>query len=382
MLEWLAPSRSLAEEELPCLLVARDGRVLETSAGARRIVGGVARETRLAELLNLAGPELEALLAARSRWTGECALVRADGRSVAVRLVAHAGNQDILLFLLVDLNALTDLQEELGSINSRLTNLNRERAKEAARMARALEDNERLTREILGRDRIKQQFYANMSHELRAPLNSIIGFTEDALDGLAGPLTPEMERFLTNVMASSRHLLHVATEMLDLSKLQSGRASLELEEVVPGEVLADLAVAMAPLIKRKQQTFTVPAGAELPPLRADRAKLYQVLLNLATNAHKYTPGGGHVAVTAEVAEGRLRLAVADTGVGISKEDLPLIFEEYRQVRAMPGVDRQGTGLGLAIARRLVELHGGAIRAESEPGKGSTFTVELPLGGPA
>jgi signal transduction histidine kinase len=239
----------------------------------------------------------------------------------------------------------------------------------AAELASA---NQRL--ELL--DRLKAKFYANMNHELRTPLNSIIGFAEDALDGLAGPLSEELAQYFTTIFRSGTRQLALITDVLDLAKLQAGRATLDLEAVGLAELVSEIRDALKPLFARKQQTFVVdiPEGALL---EADHQKAYQVLLNLVSNAHKYGPTGGTISVKA-AREGRWwRLSVHDNGPGVPPEELPRIFEEFHQVDRKHSPRQQGTGLGLAITRQLVELHGGVIRAESEPGRGATFTFTLP-----
>ena len=226
--------------------------------------------------------------------------------------------------------------------------------------------------------RLKDQFFANMSHELRTPLNAIIGFAEDALDGLAGELNPKQQRYVSNILSAGRHLLSVINEILDLAKLQSGKASLDLAPVALHEVVADLEDTLHPLVLRKKQTLETVEMRSLPPVRADRAKLYQILLNLASNAHKYTPEGGRITVSA-VREGEcVRVSVADTGVGIPPQALPHLFEEFRQIDGLRARREQSTGLGLAITKRLVELHGGTITVESVVDQGSTFTFTLPV----
>lgn len=419
MLEHVLSVTALAQEELPCFLVSRDGRVLETSDGARRMVGARTSPVHtVADLFNLTAGDRADMLATRVRWSGSCTLYREEHLNVDVRLVASPRGEDVLVFVTVDLDALTRFQEELGAMNSQLTNMNRERAKQAGRLARALtqieaqahelseqkeeisaqaeelqtqfeqlaDANDRLVEanaELEERERVKSAFYANLSHEVRAPLNSIMGFTEDALDGLAGPLTPTLEYYLTNVTNSSKHLLHIVTEMLDLAKLQSGRAALELESVDVCAVIQELEALMAPLVKRRQQTFAVTLADGLPALTADRAKLYQILLNLASNANKYTLEGGELSLAVRLEHGWMRFDVRDTGIGIAPTELPYLFEEFRQIhrqRRLPGV--QSTGLGLAIVKRLIDMHGGRIEVESTPDMGSTFSVWLPMGGRA
>lgn len=225
--------------------------------------------------------------------------------------------------------------------------------------------------------RLKTQFFANMSHELRTPLNAIIGFSEDALEGLGGALPSKLERFFTNILKAGQHLLKVINEILELAKANAGKATLDTEDVAVEGLFEELATTFEPLLARRKQVLELPCGGPLPRVAADRVKLYQVLLNLVSNAHKFTPAGGRIRLTARPEAGRMAIAVADNGVGIRPEHLAHLFDEFQQVQ-MPRTTQQGTGLGLAITRRLVELQGGRIWVESEAGAGSTFTFTVPL----
>ena len=196
--------------------------------------------------------------------------------------------------------------------------------------------------------------------------------------GLAGDLNPEQRRYLTYILHSSEHLLGVITDLLDLAKLQAGKVRLAPERFGIGEVLADIEAMMAPIMLKKGQTLRLELPASLPPVWADGTKTLQVLLNLVSNAHKYTPAAGHVVVAAREAGAMVEVAVVDDGVGIAPEDLPHLFEEFTRVakRGRPGP--KGTGLGLAISKGLVEAMGGQMKVESAPGTGSRFAFTLPL----
>ncbi len=228
-------------------------------------------------------------------------------------------------------------------------------------------------------DRLKSQFLANMSHELRTPLNAIIGFSELISDGLAGPTTPEQADYLNNINASGRHLLALINDILDLSKIQAGRMTLDRQRLTVTGLVAEVQAIIAPLTARKQQPFDVQIMPNLPPIEVDPLRLKQVLINLLGNASKFTPEGGQVTLRITRIESDLLLfSVSDTGRGIPPAAQDMIFEEFRQ--AQDAADREeGTGLGLAIARRLIELHGGRIWVESsgQPGLGATFYFTLP-----
>ncbi|MBU0705494.1 MAG: GAF domain-containing protein [Chloroflexi bacterium] len=231
-------------------------------------------------------------------------------------------------------------------------------------------------------DRLKDQFLANMSHELRTPLNSIIGFSEVLMDGLVGELTPEQKDCVNDIHFSGEHLLTLINDILDLSKIEAGRMTLALTAVDVPKLLAGVEATIAPLIKKKSQTLRVEWADGLPILIADLFRIKQVLLNLISNANKFTPLEGHITLSCRLAGPTTMLfSVTDTGIGIKPEDQEIIFEEFRQVDGSASREMSGTGLGLAISKRLIEMHGGHIWVESEYGRGTTFSFLLPLNGP-
>ncbi len=237
------------------------------------------------------------------------------------------------------------------------------------------EVNKRL--EVAGRH--KSQFLASMSHELRTPMNAIIGFSEILLDESVRELTLEERReFLGNILSSGRHLLRLINDILDLSKVEAGRMEFRPEEFSIAEVINAVLNTIKPLAARKQIGVEVAIDPALTTLVADQGKVKQILYNLLSNAIKFTPENGKVGVRASRGRGEARCAVWDTGIGIRPEDQARIFEEFHQVEATAARQYEGTGLGLTLAKKFVELHGGKIWVESEPGKGSTFTFTLPL----
>jgi signal transduction histidine kinase len=171
----------------------------------------------------------------------------------------------------------------------------------------------------------------------------------------------------------------VINDILDLAKLEAGKVRLELGPLRLGELCEEVEELLAPGLKRKQQSLVCAVPEDLPTVRGDRAKVFQILLNLLSNAHKYTSDGGRIEVSAAVDGPMIRVAVKDNGSGIPEDELPRLFEEFRQVRGRAG--QQGTGLGLTITRGLVELHGGTIEVQSVLGEGSTFSFTLPLDRP-
>ena len=223
----------------------------------------------------------------------------------------------------------------------------------------------------------KSEFLANMSHELRTPLNAIIGFSEVLLERMFGELNDKQDDYLKDIFSSGKHLLSLINDILDLSKIEAGRMELDLGDFDAAQALANAMV----LVRERAQTHGIGLSLEADPgigdIRADERKFKQILLNLLSNAVKFTPDGGKVMVRASLIEGGIEVAVSDTGVGISQEDQLVVFDEFRQVGRHYTNKHEGTGLGLALTKRFVELHGGTLRLESEPGVGSTFTFTLP-----
>ncbi len=244
-----------------------------------------------------------------------------------------------------------------------------------ARLFREIQDK---SRELEVANKHKSEFLTNMSHELRTPLNAIIGFSEVLLERLFGDLNEKQEDYLKDIHSSGRHLLTLINDILDLSKVEAGRMELEPSTF-------DLASAISnalTLVRERAQRHGIVLGQQVDPalgaITADERKFKQILLNLVSNAVKFTPDGGRIDVTARHEDNSAVVAVHDTGIGIAAEDRAAVFEEFRQVGRSYTNKQEGTGLGLALTKKFVELHGGRIWLDSEPGKGSTFTFTLPL----
>jgi GAF domain-containing protein/CheY-like chemotaxis protein len=250
---------------------------------------------------------------------------------------------------------------------------------ELQQRAEALEEANVRLREL---DRLKSDFLASTSHELRTPLNSIIGFSEVLVDGLLGKMSPEQYECVENILQSGEHLLALINDILDLSKIEAGRLTLEPTTFDVGTWLTGVQATITSLIEKKSQILKIELPDALPPLTADRFRIKQVLLNLLGNAVKFTPNGGDITLACRLADADTVLfSVTDTGVGIKPEDQEIIFEEFRQAGDMLAREAGGTGLGLTISKRLVEIHGGSIWVESEYGHGATFSFLLPVNGP-
>jgi GAF domain-containing protein/HAMP domain-containing protein len=223
----------------------------------------------------------------------------------------------------------------------------------------------------------KSEFLANMSHELRTPLNAIIGFSEVLLDRMFGDLNDKQDDYLKDILSSGRHLLMLINDILDLSKVEAGRMELEIAAFDVPTAIQNAITLVRERAQRHAIELRTGVDEALGEIEGDERKFKQILLNLLTNAVKFTPDGGRVEVSARRVGNFLEVAVSDTGIGIAKEDHEAVFEEFRQVGRHYTNKQEGTGLGLTLTRRFVELHGGRIRVDSEPGRGSTFTFTIP-----
>jgi len=226
--------------------------------------------------------------------------------------------------------------------------------------------------------RHKSEFLANMSHELRTPLNAIIGFSEVLTDRMFGELNDKQGEYLQDIHASGQHLLSLINDILDLSKIEAGRMELHVTDFDLPSVIETALVLVRERADRRGIALGHTIHDNVGTIRADERKVKQVLLNLLSNALKFTPEGGRIDIRAVMNDGMAEISVTDTGVGIAPEDQVVIFEEFRQVGT---ADKkvEGTGLGLALSRKFIELHDGRIWLTSALGAGSTFTFRLPLG---
>jgi signal transduction histidine kinase len=255
-------------------------------------------------------------------------------------------------------------------------------------LKKANEELKELAIELKHTTRVKSEFLANMSHELRTPLNAVIGFSEVLEDGLYGNLNDRQKTYAHYIYNAGKHLLRLINDILDLSKVEAGKMELDVSRF-PIRAVLDSSVVM---LKEKAMKHGIALGVAVEPeadihVEADERKIKQVVLNLLSNAVKFTPDGGRVTVRARMAavengsEQRrmLEVCIEDTGIGIKEEDLPKLFGEFTQLhQSVLTKEYEGTGLGLALTKRLVELHGGSIRVESEYGKGSRFYFTLPV----
>jgi signal transduction histidine kinase len=297
------------------------------------------------------------------------ALALALGYSISWSLVGPVQQMEARLDELAagDFSHQVDIpnRDELGALATDLNRMSQELGRTYGRLETA--------------NRHKSQFVASMSHELRTPLNAIIGFADVLQDQLFGPLNARQQRYVQHISGAGRHLLELINDILDLSKVEAGRMELELAPVALGELLEN-GVTM---VRERATHHGIELHLQVDPrvacVRADERKLKQIVFNLLSNAVKFTPDGGRVDISLQGGAGdTVQISVRDSGPGIAPEDQARIFEEFEQVGRGVLQAREGTGLGLAVAKQLVELHGGLIWVQSQPGEGSTFNFTLPI----
>jgi signal transduction histidine kinase len=227
-------------------------------------------------------------------------------------------------------------------------------------------------------NRAKSEFLANMSHELRTPLNAIIAFSEVIKDEVFGPVgTPRYIDYSHDIWSSGNHLLQIINDLLDLSKVEAGKQELHETMITLPRLMND----GLRLIRERASSAGIAINVEIqeaiPPVWADERLLKQILLNLLTNSIKFTPRGGRITVTALIRSGELEIAITDTGIGMSESEIEVALKPFGQVDSHMARQREGTGLGLPLVRSLVELHGGRLTLQSEPGVGTAVTATLP-----
>ena len=278
------------------------------------------------------------------------------------------------------LGALVIRRSEPGRFDERTVDLLQTFAGQSAlaiQNARLFQELAEKSQQLEAASRHKSEFLANMSHELRTPLNAILGYTELIVDGIYGDVPEKIREVLERVDKSGRHLLGLINDVLDLSKMEAGQLRLAVEDYSLREVVHTVLSSLEPLAAEKGLALGVELSPELPPGRGDERRLAQVLLNLVGNAIKFTEVGG-VTVRVGRRDNAFLVSVADTGPGIPAADRARIFDEFQQADSSSTKTKGGTGLGLSIARRIVELHGGRIWVEPEPGRGATFSLSLPI----
>lgn len=308
-----------------------------------------------------------------SRWVvigfavGSIALALILGYAISWSLVGPVKRMDTRLSEIAsgDFSRQVEVpnRDELGTLAANLNRMNDELGQ--------------LYQQLEAANRHKSQFLANVSHELRTPLNAIIGFTRMVLRKTEGQIPDLQRENLQKVLISSEHLLNLINGLLDLAKIEAGRMEIHAETFKLDEIIQVATSTVEPMLKDGRVRLVREIAPDVPPVTTDRDKLKQVILNLLSNAAKFTDQG-EIKISARQENGTLMLIVSDTGIGMKKEALDQIFEEFRQADRTTSGKYGGTGLGLAIVKKLVNLMGGEIGVESELGKGSKFTITMPI----
>jgi len=360
-----------------------EGRFISTNPAMAHILGYDSPEEALAaysDIQNQLHFHLQdrenflVLLGEKGRITGfETQIYRKDASmiwiSVSARIVRDAEGK--VLYYEGTVEDITERKKAEEALQRAYDELEVKMAERTAELAVAKERAE-------AADRLKSAFLASMSHELRTPLNSIIGFTGIILQELAGPLNDEQTKQLNMVRNSSRHLLDLINDVLDISKIEAGQLEITSEPFDMREAIEKVVRTVTPLAEKKGLALVAEVAPQVGQITSDRRRVEQILINLTNNAIKFTEEGV-VCVECEVNDSWLVTRVVDTGIGIKPEDVGKLFKAFQQVDTGLARVKEGTGLGLSICKKLLEMLGGEIWVESEWGVGSTFTFTLPSG---
>jgi PAS domain S-box-containing protein len=292
----------------------------------------------------------------------EYTLLRADGSEFPGELSTSilkdaAGNWIGHITIARDITERKRMEQEIQNMNEHLKLQNKELEKAS---------------------RAKSDFLARMSHELRTPLNVVMGFAELMLDQVPGEVNEEQRHCLDDILTSSRDLLGLINEVLDLSKVEAGKVKFRRRNIALPEVVKSVTSAMMAVLSQRKQSLDVDLDDGLPLVQADEARLRQVLFNLLSNASNFTPNRGKIRIETSGKDGWCQVSVSDNGIGIKEGDLKQIFDPFYQADSSMTREKKGTGLGLTLVKEIVEMHGGQIWVESKYGKGSRFTFTLPL----
>jgi signal transduction histidine kinase len=310
-----------------------------------------------------------------------------DGARAAllIKTIEKDGFHDLLLAPLTskegDLGCVCLLGQHAGSIDvDKLATLGPlcSQLAVAVRNIQFTDELRKMNDDLTHLDELKSDFLATMSHELRTPLTSIIGYSDMMLSGMTGEMNEKQTNFLESILKNGEALLNLINDILDLTKIEAGRLELNIEPVDLRAALLSVLPVVKPRAADKRIKISTFLPTDLPPVSADAAKFGQVLLNLLTNAIKYTHENGSVSVEARPKGDVVEIWVTDTGIGISQEDVDRVFQRFTQVDSSASRMQGGTGLGLTIVKELVELHGGEIRVQSKLGKGSSFIFTMPI----
>jgi signal transduction histidine kinase len=287
---------------------------------------------------------------------------RPNGHVIEVRRVALPGGGFVTSY--IDVTAARSREADLEEARARLEQQTQALIATATKLDAA--------------NSAKSRFLANMSHELRTPLNAVIGFSEVLRDAVLGPLSSKYREYARDIHASGTYLLRLINDVLDTSKIEVGQLELHEDDVELAEVARECERLLRDKARDGRVVLEMTLAPDLPLVRADRLRLKQIMLNLLSNAVKFTPPGGRVTLSVSpLSSGGIAMAVADTGIGMRPQEIPLALEPFQQLDNSLARRYEGTGLGLPLTKALVELHGGRLEIESAPGKGTTVHVSLP-----
>ena len=342
------------------------GHIISWNPGAQRLKGYLAHEI-IGKHFSTFYPEVDKR-AGKPEWELEVAMdtgrvedegwrIRKDGTRFWANVV------------------ITALRDDRGTLVG-FAKITRDLTERMEAQQRAIADARRLA-EVEGLSRAKSQFLASMSHELRTPLNAIGGYAELIEMGLGGSVTEQQREYLARIRGSQQHLLRIINDLLNYSRIESGKLTYEQEKVFFGAVIEAVATMVGPQARSKNITIETPPSRDDVVALADRLKVEQIVLNLVTNAVKFTPASGRVTIARTAGPHQVQLTVADTGPGIPPDRVDDIFEPFVQLGRSLSSGHEGAGLGLAISRDLARAMKGDVTVRSTPGKGAVFTLTLP-----
>ena len=355
------------------MALAPDGEVLSCNAAAAALFGF--------ETTPVIGRTLAATLAHTAFADAPVArmLAEAAAGGAASFTLPRRGNTGAMAELVISLQAIISDGEQVILLRGTAHPADADRRFGEAEFRELADQHQR----IQEANRLKSEFVANMSHELRTPLNSVIGFAQLMASGRVGPLSAPHQEYVGDILTSSRHLLQLINDLLDLAKIESGKIELRPEPMAPGKLVSEVRDILRGLAAERRTEVEVRIDDGLVGVSLDPVKFKQVLYNYLSNAIKFTPEGGRVVVSVTaVGTDQLRIDVADTGIGIREDDLHRLFIEFQQLDTGTARKYAGTGLGLAVTKRIVEAQGGTVSVRSAPGDGSTFSAVLPRVTPA
>lgn len=326
--------------------------------------------------------ELTRLMSKNGKVDGFEAQIVLSSREVRTMLLSNRlitlGGEEYFVTASNDITEKKRIEEQIQMTNKQLDEQNEKLHIQAKQLLQQRQELVEKNREIERANQMKSEFLASMSHELRTPLNAVIGFSELMLDGITGDINDEQQECLNDILNSGQHLLELINDVLDLSKVEVGKMEFRPVDLDISDVINEAVQTIKSLLDQKEHTLNILVEKGIGQVYADKSRLRQVLLNLLSNATKFTHQGGIIDVTAEIKDGMCLIGVKDNGIGIKEENQEKIFEVFTQAETIQDETPKGTGLGLTLTRQFLSAMGGKIWVESEYGKGSTFFFTIPF----